>query len=163
MHVLWYLPRTYQKCYGPKWWPTQIIFGTRCWHGHMVLISCHMNPFLERSQMCQYWRNSEWDAGSWYWINVTFDPKAEVHIFVGVAEHSKAWKYYNKISRHVQTSRNITFDQNDTKLFPIPNEDDDDNPAPLEGETSTRKAAPEPLKDPDPITPLMSPAFIPNP
>ena len=38
-------------------------------------------------------------------------PKAEMHIFVGVAEHAKVWKYFNKISRHVQMSGNITFDE----------------------------------------------------
>ena len=64
------------------------------------------------------------------------DPKAEMHIFVGVAEHAKAWKYFNKIARHVQTSRNITFDKHDTKLFPIPNVDnEDESPVPLEGES----------------------------
>ena len=48
------------------------------------------------------------------------DPKAEEHLFVGVVEYAKAWKYYNKISKHIQISRNITFDQSDTKLYPIP-------------------------------------------
>ena len=47
------------------------------------------------------------------------DPKAEEHLFVGIAEYVKAWKYYNKISKHVQISRNITFDQSDTTLYPI--------------------------------------------
>ena len=46
------------------------------------------------------------------------DPKAEIHTFFGVAEHAKAWKYFNKNSRHVQISRDITFDKNDTKIIP---------------------------------------------
>ena len=60
------------------------------------------------------------------------DPKAKEYIFVGIAEHTKAWKYYNIQSRHVQNSRNITFSKNNTKLFPIPNEDKDN--VLLEGE-----------------------------
>ena len=89
----------YQSFFGKKPDVSRLEeFGTRCW----VMI-----PDQHRLKL---------------------DPKVEEHIFVGVAEHTKAWKYYNKISRHVQNSRNITFYQNDTKLFPIPNEDNDDNP-----------------------------------
>ena len=47
------------------------------------------------------------------------DPKAEAHLFVGVAENAKAWCYYNTKNRHVQISQNITFDESDSKLFPI--------------------------------------------
>ena len=91
------------------------------------------------------------------------DPKAEMDIFVGVAEHVKAWKYFNKITRHVQTSRNITFDEHDTKLFPIPNEDDEDElPAPLEGESHSSKRTPEPTQR-DLSTPQMSPNSSANP
>ena len=124
----------YQSFFGKKPDVSRLEeFGTRCW----VMIP---------DQCC-----------------LKLDPKVEEHIFVRVAKHAKAWKYYIKIFRHVQTSRNITFDQNDTKLFPIPNEDDDDNLAPLKGETSMCKAAPEPSKDPDSITPQMSSALTPNP
>ena len=63
------------------------------------------------------------------------NPKAEEHIFVGVAENAKAWKYYNQHSRHVQISRNITFDKQDTKLYPIPDGGTDN--AELEGELGT--------------------------
>ena len=31
-----------------------------------------------------------------HWVKL--DPKAEEHLFVGVMEYVKAWKYYNKIS-----------------------------------------------------------------
>ena len=50
-------------------------------------------------------------------------------------EYAKAWKYYNKASKHVQISRNITFDQSGTKLYSILdiNADDEDT-APLEEE-----------------------------
>lgn len=99
-------------------------FGTKCW----VLV-----PDQRRAKL---------------------DPKAEEHIFVGVAEHAKAWKYYNTISRHVQTSRNITFDEQDTKLYPIPSEDD--NEVMLEGENPAHEQAPEPAKDPAPSTPQTS-------
>ena len=70
-------------------------------------------------------------------------PKAEEHLFVSIAEYAKAWKYYNKISKHVQISRNITFDQSDTKLYPIldVNADDEDT-APPEGEQEPHKRAP---------------------
>lgn len=50
------------------------------------------------------------------------DPKAEAHLFVGVAENAKAWWYYNTKSRHIQISCNITFDEADSNLFPIPDE-----------------------------------------
>ena len=36
------------------------------------------------------------------------------------AHYSKAWKYYNICSHHIQTSRNITFDESDIALHPIP-------------------------------------------
>jgi transposase InsO family protein len=45
------------------------------------------------------------------------DPKAEEHMFVGIAEHAKAWKYFNRASKHVQMSQNITFDDSDNKLM----------------------------------------------
>ena len=80
-------------------------------------------------------RLEEFGTACWVMVpdqrQAKLDPKAEEHLFVGVAEHAKAWKYYNKVSRHVQISRNITFDENDTKLYPIPNEDEED--VPLEG------------------------------
>ena len=65
------------------------------------------------------------------------DLKAEEHIFVGVAENVKAWKYYNQHSRHVQISRNITFDKQDAKLHPIPDGGTDN--AELKGELGTSK------------------------
>ena len=80
-----------------------------------------------------------------------------MHIFVGVAEHAKAWKYFNKISRHVQMSRNITFDEKDTKLFPTSNEDDEDeSPGSLEGESHSGKCMPGTTQG-DPSTPQTSP------
>ena len=91
------------------------------------------------------------------------DPKAKEHLFVGIAEHAKAWKCFNKVSKHVQISRNMTFDLNDTRLFPIPNEDDDNEPiVPLKGETQPHKWATEPVPI-DPITPQTSAAPTPNP
>ena len=102
-------------------------FGTKCW----VMV-----PDQRRSKL---------------------DPKAEMHIFVGVAKHAKAWKYFNKISRHVQMSRNITFDVKDTKLLPIPNEDDEDeSPASLEGESHSGEHTPRTTQG-DLSTPQMSP------
>ena len=68
------------------------------------------------------------------------DPKAEAHIFVGVAKNAKAWQYYNAKSRHVQVSHNITFEEADSKLFPIPDEYDSiEETAPLEGENDTHE------------------------
>ena len=91
------------------------------------------------------------------------DPKAEVHTFIGVAEHAKAWKYLNKSSRHVQISRNITFDENVTQLFPISNEDDKDKSlAPLKGESHSGKHMPEATQR-DPPTPQTSPNSLANP
>ena len=57
--------------------------------------------------------------------------------------------------RYVQNSRNITFNENDTKLFPIPNEDEDD--VLLEGEN-----IPCEQSLPIPPTPQMEATLIPN-
>ena len=71
------------------------------------------------------------------------DPKAEEHLFVSVTEYAIAWKYYNKISKHVQISRNITFDQSDTKLYPIPDVNaDDEDTVPPKGEQEPHKHVP---------------------
>ena len=51
------------------------------------------------------------------------DPKAEQHIFTGIAENAKVWRYYNTWSKTIQTSRNIIFNKEDTKLYPIPEEE----------------------------------------
>ena len=61
------------------------------------------------------------------------DPKAEEHIFTGVAETAKAWRYYNTVSKQVQLSHNITFDESDTILYPVP-DDEDNEMASLKGE-----------------------------
>ena len=71
------------------------------------------------------------------------DPKVEEHLFVGVTEYAKAWKYYNKISKHIQISRNITFDQSDTKLYPIADINaNDEDMVPPEGEQEPHERAP---------------------
>ena len=71
------------------------------------------------------------------------DPKAEEHLFVGIAEYAKAWKYYNKISKHVQISRNITFDQSNTKLYPTLDVNaNDEDMAPPEGEQEPHEHTP---------------------
>ena len=110
-------------------------FGTRCW----VMI-----PDQRRAKL---------------------DPKAEEHYFVGVAEHSKAWKFYNKFTRHVQISRNITFDESDTKLFPIPNEDESTTVLPLEGEIQApeRQSSQEPAPDTPQTTTAPTPDIAPTP
>jgi transposase InsO family protein len=61
-------------------------FGTRCW----VMVSDQQHSKL--------------------------DAKAEEHIFIGIAENAKAWKYYNTISKRIQLSRNITLNESNTKL-----------------------------------------------
>ena len=72
------------------------------------------------------------------------DPKAAEHLFVSVTEYTKAQKYYNKISIHIQISRNITFDQSDTKLYPIPNVNADDEDMVLpEGEQEPHECTPK--------------------
>ena len=69
------------------------------------------------------------EFGSQCWIMVPeqwhtkLDPKAEQHIFTGIAENAKAWRYYNTWSKTIQTSRNIIFNKEDTKLYPIPEEE----------------------------------------
>ena len=97
------------------------------------------------------------------------DPKAEEHYFVGVAEHSKAWKFYNKFTRHVQILCNITFDESDTKLFPIPNEDESTTVLPLEGEIqapewqSSQELAPDTPQTTTAPTPDIAPTPDPAP
>lgn len=57
------------------------------------------------------------------------------------------------------TPTNITFDEQDTKLYPIPSKDDND--VMLKGENPAHEHAPEPAKDPTPSTPQTS--IIPAP
>ena len=47
------------------------------------------------------------------------DPKAEQHIFTGITGNAKAWRYYNTWLKIIQNSRNIIFNKEDTKLYPI--------------------------------------------
>jgi len=37
------------------------------------------------------------------------DPKAKQHLFMGIAENAKVWRYYNTHSRIIKISRNIIF------------------------------------------------------
>src|SRR6266481_2072124 len=55
-----------------------------------------------------------------------FDPKAEQHIFTGIADNTKAWRYYNTRSKIIQTSRNIIFNKQDTNVYPIPGEEEEE-------------------------------------
>jgi hypothetical protein len=92
------------------------------------------------------------------------DPKAEEHTFVGIAEHAKAWKYFNRASKHVQISRNITFDENDNKLYAIPGNDDDAVEwAPLKGEQAPTEVPPEQQPRLTSSTPQTSPEVTPTP
>ena len=69
------------------------------------------------------------EFGSQCWIMVPeqrhtkLDPKAEQHIFTGIAKNAKVWRYYNTWLKTIQTSRNIIFNKEDTKLYPIPEEE----------------------------------------
>ncbi|HEV7736915.1 MAG TPA: reverse transcriptase domain-containing protein [Chlamydiales bacterium] len=71
-------------------------FGTRCW----VMV-----PDERRTKL---------------------EPTAECHVFTGINEYSKSWRYWNTRSNKIQSSRNITFDLTDDHLYSIP--DDDDEP-----------------------------------
>ena len=64
-------------------------------------------------------------------------------------EYTQAWKYYNQISKHVQISRNITFDQSDTKLYSIldVNADGEDT-VPLKGEQEPHERTPISIPSP---------------
>ena len=70
------------------------------------------------------------EFGTKCWIMVPdqrrtkLDPKAEQHIFTGIAENAKAWRYYNTRSRIIQISRNIIFNKEDTQIYPIPGEEE---------------------------------------
>ncbi len=54
------------------------------------------------------------------------DPKAEQHIFMGIADNAKAWRYYNTWSKIIQTSRNVIFNKQDTNVYPIPGEEEEE-------------------------------------
>src|SRR5262249_31411319 len=87
----------YQEFYGKKPDVSRLEeFGVKCW----VLV-----PEERRTKL---------------------EPRAEEHIFVGIAENSKSWKYYNVKTRNIQFSRNITFVENDPSLHPIPEIPEDD-------------------------------------
>ena len=81
-------------------------------------------------------------------LHSKLDPKAKEHLFVWIAEHAKAWKYFNKVSKHIQISRNINFDLNDTRIFPIPNKDkdNDDLIILLKGEIQSHERAMDPIQ-----------------
>jgi sarcosine oxidase delta subunit len=55
------------------------------------------------------------------------EPKLEQYIFTGVAANLKAWKHLNTCSNHIQTSRNIVFDDIDNTIHPAPEADDEDD------------------------------------
>ena len=54
------------------------------------------------------------------------DPKAEQHIYTGIAENAKAWRYYNTQLKVIQISRNIIFNKGDTRVYPIPGEEEEE-------------------------------------
>ena len=54
------------------------------------------------------------------------DLTVEEHIFTSVSKNAKAWRYYNMMSKWVQLSCNITFDESDTRLYPIPDNEGDE-------------------------------------
>src|SRR5882724_13002305 len=72
------------------------------------------------------------EFGTKCWIMVPdqrhtkLDPKAEQHLFTGIAENTKAWRYYNTCSRIIQRSRNIIFNKEDTKIYPIPEDEEEE-------------------------------------
>jgi hypothetical protein len=84
------------------------------------------------------------------------DTKAEEHIFTGIAKNAKAWKYYNTISKKVQLSRN--FDESDTKLYSIPDEDEEEETVTAEGEQGMLYEQPTSITTPaeQATTPQMS-------
>ncbi|KAF7371927.1 polyprotein [Mycena venus] len=57
------------------------------------------------------------EFGSKFWVLrqgislSKLEPKARQYIFVGVSEHSRAYRYYNPGSRQILTSRNVTFEK----------------------------------------------------
>src|SRR6266481_2224821 len=54
------------------------------------------------------------------------DPKAKQHIFTGIADNMKVWQYYNTQLKIIQTSRNIIFNKQDTNVYPIPGEEEEE-------------------------------------
>ena len=98
-------------CYIKNWSPTQ------------ALGSDTMSFQALFAKKLDIVRLEEFRTNCWVMVpdqcQAKLDPKVEEHLFVSVVEYAKAWKYYKKISKHIQISRNITFDQSDTKLYPI--------------------------------------------
>src|SRR6266481_8311967 len=54
------------------------------------------------------------------------DPKAEQHIFMGITDNTKVWRYHNTRSKIIQTSRNVIFNKQDTNVYPIPGEEEEE-------------------------------------
>jgi len=72
------------------------------------------------------------EFGTKCWIMVPdqwctkLDPKAEQHLFTGIAENTKVWQYYNTCSRIIQISKNIIFNKEDTNIYPIPEDEEEE-------------------------------------
>ena len=72
------------------------------------------------------------EFGTKCWIMVPdqwhtkLDPKAKQHLFTGIAKNAKAWQYYNTHSRIIQISRNVIFNKEDTKNYPIPEAEEEE-------------------------------------
>jgi len=78
--------------------------------------------------------------------NSKLDPKSQEFIFVGLSDHSKAWRYWNPHSCQIQTSQNVIFEnQTHEYHYTIPNPassnnvTDTLNPPSLEGEQEISK------------------------
>src|SRR6266481_9430527 len=54
------------------------------------------------------------------------NPKAKQHIFTGITDNTKVWRYYNMRSKIIQTSRNVIFNKQDTNVYPIPGEEEEE-------------------------------------
>jgi Reverse transcriptase (RNA-dependent DNA polymerase) len=95
------------------------------------------------------------EFGKKCWIQVPdqrrtkLEPKSKQYIFTGVAANAKAWRYYNVHTRHVQTSRNIIFDEIDNAIHPVP---DDDDPNDL---VAVPRTAAGPIQPPVPATAIV--------
>ena len=86
------------------------------------------------------------EFGTKCWIMVPeqrrtkLDPKAEQHIYTGIAQNVKAWRYYNTRSKVIQISCNIIFNKWDTNVYPIPGEEEEEThtcPSPIPTATIT--------------------------
>src|SRR6266481_4146874 len=113
-------------------WPEAIAYA--CYiknRSPMCVLGSNTMPYeVFYNQKPNITRLQEFGIQCWIMVpeqrHTKLDPKAEQHIFTGIADNAKAWRYYNTWSKIIQTSRNVIFNKQDTSVYPIPGEEEEE-------------------------------------